>query len=50
VQIAAKALWGAIKAHGLLADTAIASDEGGQFDVGQHGLCWVRALSTNSIP
>jgi hypothetical protein len=37
------ALWGSIKAHGLLADTVIVSDDAGQFDVGQHGLCWVHA-------
>ena len=44
VQIATEgALWGAIKAHGLLADTVIVSDDAGQFDVGQHGLCWVHA-------
>ena len=44
VQIATEgALWGAIKAHGLLADTVIVSDDAGQFDVGQHGLGWVHA-------
>ena len=44
MQIATEgALWGAIKAHGLLADTVIVSDDAGQFDVGQHGLCWVHA-------
>jgi hypothetical protein len=37
------ALWGSIKAHGLLTDTVIVSDDAGQFDVGQHGLCWVHA-------
>lgn len=42
VQIATEgALWGSIKAHGLLADTVIVSDDAGQFDVGRHGLCWV---------
>lgn len=42
VQIATEgALWGSIKAHGLLADTVIVSDDAGQFNVGQHGLCWV---------
>jgi Transposase IS66 family len=35
------ALWGSIKAHGFLPDTVIVSDDAGQFDVGQHGLCWV---------
>jgi Transposase IS66 family len=44
VQIATEgALWGSIKAHGLLADTVIVSDDAGQFNVGQHGLCWVHA-------
>lgn len=37
------ALWGSIKAHGLLPDTAIVSDDAGQFNVGQHGLCWIHA-------
>jgi hypothetical protein len=44
VQIASEgALWGSIKAHGLLTDTVIISDDAGQFNVGQHGLCWVHA-------
>jgi len=37
------ALWGSIKAHGLLLDTAIVSDDAGQFKIGSHGLCWVHA-------
>jgi hypothetical protein len=37
------ALWGSIKAHGLLARTVIVSDDAGQFQVGRHGLCWVHA-------
>ena len=37
------ALWGSIKAHGLLPNTVIVSDDAGQFNVGQHGLCWVHA-------
>src|ERR687886_1784752 len=37
------ALWGAIKAHGLLPKTVIVSDDAGQFAVGCHGLCWVHA-------
>ncbi len=37
------ALWGSVKAHGLLADAVIVSDDAGQFNVGQHGLCWVHA-------
>jgi hypothetical protein len=37
------ALWGAIKAHGLLPGTVIVSDDAGQFLVGEHALCWVHA-------
>jgi hypothetical protein len=37
------ALWGSIKAHGLLPDTVIVSDDAGQFKVGQHALCWIHA-------
>jgi len=37
------AMWGSVKAHGLLADTVIVSDDAGQFNVGHHGLCWVHA-------
>ena len=37
------ALWGSIKAHGLLTKTVIVSDDAGQFNVGQHALCWVHA-------
>jgi hypothetical protein len=37
------ALWGTIKAHGLLPDTVIVSDDAGQFRLGEHALCWVHA-------
>jgi hypothetical protein len=37
------ALWGSIKAHGLLKDAVIVSDDAGQFKLGRHGLCWVHA-------
>ena len=37
------ALWGAIRAHGLLPGTVVVSDDAGQFLVGEHGLCWVHA-------
>jgi Transposase IS66 family len=37
------ALWGAIKAYGLLPETVIVSDDAGQFRVGCHALCWVHA-------
>jgi len=33
------ALWGAIKAHGLLADTVVVSDGAGQFRLADHALC-----------
>jgi Transposase IS66 family len=37
------ALWGAIKAEGLLGQAVIVSDDAGQFRVGDHALCWVHA-------
>jgi hypothetical protein len=37
------AIWGSIKAHGLLADTVILSDDAGQFALDRHALCWVHA-------
>src|SRR5207244_7217886 len=37
------ALWGSVKAHGFLPDTVIVSDDAGQFNVCQHGLCWVHS-------
>ena len=37
------AVWGSVKAHGLLAETVVVSDDAGQFNVGRHGLCWVHA-------
>jgi Transposase IS66 family len=44
VRIASEgAVWGAIKAHGLLPNTVIVSDDAGQFMVGRHALCWVHA-------
>ena len=44
VQIATEgAVWGAIKAHGLLPGTVVLSDDAGQFAVGDHALCWVHA-------
>ena len=44
VEIATEgAIWGSIKSHGLLAKTVIVSDDAGQFNVGEHGLCWVHA-------
>ena len=44
VQIATEgALWGSIHAHGFLHDAVVLSDDAGQFDIGQHALCWVHA-------
>ncbi|WP_445009343.1 hypothetical protein, partial [Skermanella aerolata] len=37
------ALWGAIKAHGLLPDTVVRSDDAGQFALEDRALCWVHA-------
>jgi transposase IS66 family protein len=37
------AVWGSLKAHGLLPDTVILSDDAGQFAVDRHALCWVHA-------
>jgi hypothetical protein len=37
------ALWGSVKAHGLIKDTVIVSDDAGQFFVGRHALCWIHA-------
>ena len=44
VRIASEgALWGSICAHGFLKDAVILSDDAGQFNVGEHALCWVHA-------
>lgn len=37
------AVWGSIKAHGLLPDTVILSDDAGRFALDRHALCWVHA-------
>src|SRR3954462_4315570 len=37
------AVWGSVKAHGLLPDTVILSDDAGQFALDRHALCWVHA-------
>jgi Transposase IS66 family len=37
------AVWGSIRAHGLLPDTVILSDDAGQFALGRHALCWIHA-------
>src|SRR3954465_10114644 len=36
-------VWGSVKAHGLLPDTVILSDDAGQFALDRHALCWVHA-------
>jgi len=44
VQIATEgAIWGSTKAHGLVCDAVVLSDDAGQFAVGRHALCWVHA-------
>ena len=37
------ALWGAVSAHGFLCEAVVVSDDAGQFDIGQHALCWIYA-------
>jgi hypothetical protein len=37
------ALMGSVAAHGLLRQAVIVSDDAGQFNVGQHALCWIHA-------
>jgi hypothetical protein len=37
------AVWGSVKAHGLLPDTVILSDDAGRFALDRHALCWVHA-------
>jgi Transposase IS66 family len=37
------ALRGAVNAHGFLCDAVMVSDDAGQFNVGQHALCWIHA-------
>jgi hypothetical protein len=37
------ALWGAVCEQGLLDGTVIVSDGAGQFNVGEHALCWIHA-------
>lgn len=37
------ALWGAVAEYGFLREAVIVSDGAGQFNIGQHALCWVHA-------
>jgi hypothetical protein len=32
-----------VNAHGFLCEAVVLSDDAGQFDVGQHALCWIHA-------
>jgi hypothetical protein len=44
VQVATEgALWGSVQSHKFLCDAVVLSDDAGQFNVGQHALCWVHA-------
>ena len=44
MQIATEgAIWSSIHAHDFLRDAVMLSDDAGQFEVGQHALCWVHA-------
>jgi hypothetical protein len=37
------ALWGAVAEHGFLHEAVIVSDDAGQFNIGEHALCWIHA-------
>jgi hypothetical protein len=37
------ALWGSVQSHKVLCEAVVLSDDAGQFNVGQHALCWVHA-------
>jgi hypothetical protein len=37
------AVWGSLRAHGLLPETVVLSDDAGQFALDRHALCWVHA-------
>ena len=37
------ALWGSVQSHKFVCDAVVLSDDAGQFNVGQHALCWVHA-------
>jgi hypothetical protein len=44
VQVATEgALWGSVRSHKFLCEAVVLSDDAGQFNVGQHALCWVHA-------
>jgi hypothetical protein len=37
------ALWGSVWSHQFLCEAVVLSDDAGQFNVGQHALCWIHA-------
>jgi Transposase IS66 family len=37
------ATWGSVQSHKFLCESVVLSDDAGQFNVGQHALCWVHA-------
>jgi hypothetical protein len=37
------AIWGAIRHHGLMANTVVVSDDAGQLRIAQYALCWIHA-------
>jgi len=37
------AVWGSVQSHKFLCDAVVLSDDAGQFNVGQHALCWIHA-------
>nr|WP_294556826.1 hypothetical protein [uncultured Rhodopila sp.] len=37
------AMWGSVQSHKFLCDAVGLSDDAGQFNVGRHALCWIRA-------
>jgi hypothetical protein len=37
------ALWGSVQSHKFLCNAVVLSDDAGQFNIGEHALCWVHA-------
>jgi hypothetical protein len=37
------ALWGSVRSHQFLCEAVVLSDDAGQFNLGQHALCWIHA-------
>jgi hypothetical protein len=42
--------WGAVAAHGFLCEAVVVSDDAGQFNLGQHALCWIHAERLVHVP